>query len=288
MKNLLRRWGGILVISNRSVPTETLLPHVVYPDIREAIAWLSTAFGFCEHYRYGKPEDPSGAQMHLGKAWVMLHKARPGSASPAQLGSATQSLTLFVEDVDGHFEKAKAAGAQIVEELHETEYGERQYAAVDLAGHHWLFSRHAHDLNPADWGALVSEPLKIASRLSIAPMLSVRNGARAVDFYKAAFGAEVLFRLDDGGAVVAELSVGESKFWVADESPEHLNFSPESLRGGTVRIVMVVDDPDTAFERALAAGATAVWPVEDQPYGWRVGRIVDPFGHHWEIGKPLG
>jgi uncharacterized glyoxalase superfamily protein PhnB len=277
------------VIPNRSVPTDTLLPHVVYPDIREAIAWLSKAFGFREHYRYGEAKDPSGAQMHLGKAWVMLHKARPGSASPAQLGSATQSLTVFVEDVDGHFEKAKAAGAQIVEELHETEYGERQYAAEDLAGHHWLFSRHAHDLNPADWGALVSEPLKIAPRLSIAPMLSVRNGARAVDFYKAAFGAELLFRLDgDGGAVVAELCAGGCKFWVADESPQHLNFSPESLGGGTVRMVMVVDDPDATFQRAVAAGATTVQPVEDQPYGWRVGRIVDPFGHHWEIGKPSG
>ena len=81
--------------------------------------------------------------------------------------------------------------------------------------------------------------------------------------------------------------MGGAEFWVADESPENLNFSPESLGGGTVRLVMVVDDPDAAFARAVKAGATVVWPVEDQPYGWRVGRIVDPFGHHWEIGKPL-
>jgi PhnB protein len=87
--------------------------------------------------------------------------------------------------------------------------------------------------------------------------------------------------------VVAQLSVGGAEFWVADESPENLNFSPESLGGGTVRLVMVVDDPDAAFARAVKAGAKVVWPVADQPYGWRVGRIVDPFGHHWEIGKPL-
>ena len=124
--------------------------------------------------------------------------------------------------------------------------------------------------------------------VTIAPMLSVRNGARAIEFYIAAFGAQVVFRLDgEGGAVVAELSVGESGFWVADESPEHLNFSPESLGGGSVRMVMVVDNPDAAFERAIEAGATVVRPVDDQPYGWRVGRLVDPFGHHWEIGKPL-
>ncbi|MGH9582746.1 MAG: VOC family protein [Bryobacteraceae bacterium] len=119
-------------------------------------------------------------------------------------------------------------------------------------------------------------------------MLSVRNGARAIEFYKAAFGAEVLFRVDgEGGAVVAELSAGGSGFWLADESPEHLNFSPESLGGGSVRMVMIVNDPDAAFQRAIGAGATVVWPVDDQPYGWRVGRLVDPFGHHWEIGKPL-
>jgi len=124
---------------------------------------------------------------------------------------------------------------------------------------------------------------------AIAPMLSVRNGVKAIEFYKAAFGADELFRIDDesSGAVVARLSVGESEFWVADESPEHGNFSPESLGGGSVRMVMIVKDPDAAFERAVTAGANVVWPVSNQPYGWRVGRIVDPFGHHWEIGKPL-
>ncbi len=126
------------------------------------------------------------------------------------------------------------------------------------------------------------------ARTAISPMLSVRNGAKAVEFYKAAFGAGELFRLDDeSGAVVARLAVGTAEFWVADESPEHLNFSPESLGGGSVRMVMIVEDPDAAFARAVTAGATVVWPVTDQPYGWRVGRIVDPFGHHWEIGKPL-
>jgi len=119
-------------------------------------------------------------------------------------------------------------------------------------------------------------------------MLSVRNGAKAVEFYKAAFGAGELFRLEaPDGAVVAQLSVGGGEFWVADESPEHKNFSPESLGGATARMVMVVENPDAVFARAVAAGATVVHPVADQEYGWRVGRVVDPFGHHWEIGKPL-
>ncbi len=125
-------------------------------------------------------------------------------------------------------------------------------------------------------------------RTTLAPMLSVRRGASAVEFYKRAFGAEELFRVEDEkGEVVARLSVNGVEFWIADESPKHFNFSPESLGGATVRIVLTVGNPDAIFERAVAAGATVVSPVSDQSYGWRVGRIVDPFGHHWEIGKPL-
>jgi PhnB protein len=117
---------------------------------------------------------------------------------------------------------------------------------------------------------------------SVAPMLSVRNGARAVEFYKAAFGAQVLFRHDEAKAgVVARLSLAKS------ESPEHFNFGPETLGGGTSRMVVIVEDPDAVSEQAVAAGAVVVWPVSNQSYGWRLGRIVDPFGHHFEIGKPL-
>ena len=123
-------------------------------------------------------------------------------------------------------------------------------------------------------------------KTAIAPLLSVRNGVKAIEFYRAAFGAEELFRVDsDTGEVVARLSADGAEFWLADESPKHFNFSPETLGGGSVRMVMIVEDPDRAFERAVAAGGKVIWPVGNQ-YGWRLGRIVDPFGHHWEIGKP--
>jgi len=118
-------------------------------------------------------------------------------------------------------------------------------------------------------------------------MLSVRNGARAVEFYKSAFGAIEVFRVEDpGGAVVSRLSVDGAEFWVSDESPEHGNFSPESLGGGSVRMILTVADPDAVFAQAVAAGASEIWPVHEE-YGWRLGRVVDPFGHHWEIGHPL-
>ena len=123
--------------------------------------------------------------------------------------------------------------------------------------------------------------------MRLAPMLSVRRGAAAVEFYKTAFGARELYRIEaESGEVVVQLQAGDARFWVADESPEHLNFSPESLGGSTTRLVLVVDDPAAVFARAIAAGATQVWPVRDE-HGWRIGRLVDPFGHHWEIGKPL-
>lgn len=122
---------------------------------------------------------------------------------------------------------------------------------------------------------------------SVAPMLSVRNGARAVAFYISAFGARELYRVEDpSGAVVSQLSIHGTEFWLSDESPEHGNFSPETLGGGTVRMILTVPDPDALFDQALAAGAQSVSPVEDG-HGWRIGRLVDPFGHHWEIGHPL-
>ena len=86
--------------------------------------------------------------------------------------------------------------------------------------------------------------------------------------------------------MVATLAVDGAEFWVADESPEHQNFSPESLGGGTVRMILTVSDPDAMFARAVAAGARVVTAMTNA-YGWRLGRVADPFGHHWEIGRPL-
>lgn len=146
------------MVRNRSVPTDTVLPHVVYQDVAEALVWLSTAFGFVEHYRYGETDGPvQGAQMRLGDAWIMLESARAGRASPAQLGHGTQSLTVVVDDVDAHVDNARSAGATIVEDINETAYGERQYGAEDLEGHHWLFAQHVRDVSPDEWGATVSD-----------------------------------------------------------------------------------------------------------------------------------
>ena len=150
-----------MMISNRSVPTDTVIPHVMYRDLMQAIAWLSHAFGFVEHYRYGDPI--SGAQVKAGNAWIMLKQIRNEGKTPKELGFGTQSLTIFIEHLEAHFEKAKSAGVVILEDLHETVYGELQYVAEDLDGHHWLFSRHARDLSPDQWGAVVSQTFRAES-----------------------------------------------------------------------------------------------------------------------------
>jgi PhnB protein len=129
-----------------------------------------------------------------------------------------------------------------------------------------------------------------AAAPTVSAQLSVRRGREAIEFYRAAFGAEEVYRVggtDASPSVVAQLVAGGSSFWVSDESPEHLHFSPETLGGSTVRLLLIVDDPRAVAAQAVVLGATEVWAVEES-HGWLLGRIQDPFGHQWEIGRPLG
>ena len=121
--------------------------------------------------------------------------------------------------------------------------------------------------------------------VQIAPWLSVPEATQAVHYYKRAFGAIEMERFEDGPGLVAvaQLAIGRSRFWVQHDADS----SPGALGGRSpVRMILTVDDPDAVFAQAVAAGATEVAPVREG-HGWRVGRIVDPSGHHWEIGKPL-
>lgn len=124
---------------------------------------------------------------------------------------------------------------------------------------------------------------------TLTPLLTVRNAAQAIEFYRRAFGAvEVSRQKTPTGQIVAEMSIdGQSSFFVVDENPQAFNLSPEAVNGTTVRLSLVVDDPDALTKRALGAGASEVFPIADQPYGMRQGRVQDPYGHHWLIGKPL-
>jgi PhnB protein len=123
---------------------------------------------------------------------------------------------------------------------------------------------------------------------SLTPMLTVTDAAAALDFYRRAFDATEHTRVQTPtGQIVAEMSIDGHTFFVVDENPKAFNLSPATLGGTSVRINLVVEDADASTAQAIAAGATEVFPVADQPYGLRQGRVTDPFGHHWLIGTPL-
>jgi PhnB protein len=122
----------------------------------------------------------------------------------------------------------------------------------------------------------------------IQPELWVESPREALRFYEAAFGATVLHCVGEGDDIVAQLGVGDAAFWVAPASSTMKRLSPRALDGAaTSRTLLVVDDPDSIVGKSVAAGATRTSAVADE-HGWRLGRIVDPFGHEWEIGRPLG
>jgi uncharacterized glyoxalase superfamily protein PhnB len=141
-------------MNNRSVLSNSIVPHLVYRDVPEACEWLLRVFGFSEHFRYGDPV--SGVQIRVGEAIIMISDPRDGRESPTTVGFNTQMLTVIVDDVDAHYKRAKEQDATIWEELNETVYGERQYGVKDLDGHRWIFSQHVRDLDPEAWGATVA------------------------------------------------------------------------------------------------------------------------------------
>jgi PhnB protein len=124
---------------------------------------------------------------------------------------------------------------------------------------------------------------------TITPLLTVDDANAAVEYYKRAFDAAEVRRHDAGEQrIVVEMKVGEAPFLVVDENPSAFNHSPRSLGGTSVRVDVRVDDPDAVFARAVDAGGKELFPMADQPYGLRQGRVEDPFGHHWMVSKPLG
>jgi predicted enzyme related to lactoylglutathione lyase len=267
------------MIANRSVPTTNVLPHLVYRDVEAAVAWLGKAFGFREHYRYGDPAAISGAQLFLGSAYVMVRRARPGSQSPAQAGCETQSLTVFVDDVEGHFKKAKVAGAKILEEPHETEYGEFQFAAQDLEGHHWLFSRHAKDVSPEQWGATVTDRPPHRFALLARPrvcylQIPATEPMQSAAFYEKVFGWNIRHRgtsqpaFDDATGDVSGSWFTNLKTW----------------REPGLIVSIWVDDIEATLRQVKACGGTVLeGPQPDSPGSTSmIATFLDP------AGNPIG
>lgn len=139
---------------NRSVPDATVIPVLIYPDVRAAVDWLTEAFGFVERIRIGENHR---SQLSVGDGAVIVGDVR-GERRPPRPSEVTHSVMVRVNDVRGHFERAEAYGARIVAEPTDFEFGERQYTVEDLAGHRWTFSETLADVDPKEWGGTVSEP----------------------------------------------------------------------------------------------------------------------------------
>jgi uncharacterized glyoxalase superfamily protein PhnB len=133
---------------NRSIPAATVVPVLIYPDVRAAVAWLEAAFGFREAVKIGEDHR---SQLIVGDGAVILGDVR-GNRRPPRPGESTSSVMVRVEDARAHCERARAAGATITMEPTDFEYGERQYHAEDLAGHQWTFSETLADVAPEEWG----------------------------------------------------------------------------------------------------------------------------------------
>jgi uncharacterized glyoxalase superfamily protein PhnB len=140
--------------SNRSLPSATVIPVLIYPDVREAVAWLAAAFGFTERVRIGENHR---SQLSVGDGAVIVGDVRK-DRRPPRAGEVTHSVTVRVEDVHAHCERARLQGARIVMEPIDFEYGERQYTAEDPAGHQWTFSETLDDVAPEAWGGELVGP----------------------------------------------------------------------------------------------------------------------------------
>ncbi len=135
-----------------------IMPSLRYEDVSAALVWLGRAFGFTEHLRW---TDEGGiirhAEMRLVNAVIELSAAPEGYRNPKSLGEVCQTLVVFVDDVDNHYQKAQAAGANIITTPEDKPWGLRQYTVDDLEGHRWEFSQHLRDVPPAEWGAQIME-----------------------------------------------------------------------------------------------------------------------------------
>jgi uncharacterized glyoxalase superfamily protein PhnB len=140
--------------TNRSIPQPVVIPVLIYPDVREAVAWLTAAFGFAERVRIGESHR---SQMQVGDGAVIVADVRRDRIPPRP-GESTHSVLVRVEDARAHCERARASGARILEEPTDFEYGERQYLAEDPSGHQWLFSETLRDVAPEEWGGELVTP----------------------------------------------------------------------------------------------------------------------------------
>jgi PhnB protein len=266
-------------VENRTMPSCTIIPELVYDDVIEAMHWLCDTFGFVERWHAGDHR----AQLSFAGGTIAITEPRTSRALAGHV-----SLVIRVDDADAHHTHARARGAKILSEPSDFRYGERQYTVQDVGGHRWSFSQSIADVAPEDWGGTsgpaLDAPPTSTSGPRISVMLIVPDADAAVTWYREALGAEVLWDL--GG--VAGLEVGGAPLFLHEANPSNpAEDSPDRVGQTSVRIEVFVDDPDGFVARAVAAGAQRDSPVTAHELPWgthRQGGFEDPFGHKWSVG----
>ncbi len=291
-------------------PQPTVIPRLCFKDTRRAIEFYQRVFGAKEIMRLVDPDQKIGiAQIQIGNARILLSDEYPefGAVSPETLGGSTVRIKLMVPDVDATAQRALAAGAKIVRPVQDQFYGERVGQIADPFGYTWIIATHKEDVSTEEmqrrlnqWSERSEEKMASDAAVSkaesseskkavpyiregfhtITPYILVGGAAKFIEFMKEAFGAEEKGRvpLPNGKIMHAEVKVGNSMIELSDGN-EQYGPSPVALH-------FYVDDADATYARAIAAGATALSAMTDQPYGDREGGVKDPFGNIWFIATP--
>jgi PhnB protein len=266
-------------IDSRTMPSCTIIPELVYDDVPEAMRWLCDVFGFTERWHAGDHR----AQLTFGDGTIAITEPRTSRVLPGPV-----SLLVRVDDADAHCRRTRERGATVLAEPQDFRYGERQYTAADLGGHHWCFTQSIADVAPEEWGGTsgpaLNAPHAVLSGPRISVMLIVPDAEAAVAWYQRALGAEVLWDL--GG--VAGLRVGGAPFFLHQANADNpAEDSPDAVGQTSVRIEVFVEAPGSFIDDAVAAGATRGSPVTEHELPWgthRQGGFRDPFGHRWSVG----
>lgn len=275
--------------ADRSVDARLATPgaitylHIPATDVRQAAEFYREVFGW--HINNPDSDRPSfdDAGGQLSGAWVTDHLV---ATDPGLLPY------IYVDQVEQAVARILAHGGEIVTNpfpeglLTVATFRDPAGNVIGLWNDTTRATRSAAGLRGNRADPDTGPPHRLSTP-SVQPELWVERANAAVAFYQAAFGATVMHQVGDGEDIVAQLSVGGAGFWVAAASSSMNRFSPRAIHGTTSRTLLVVADPEQLLQQAIGAGATELSPVADE-HGWRLGRLVDPFGHEWEIGRPLG
>lgn len=267
---------------------QSITPYLVVDGAAELIEFMKSAFGAVEQLRV---PGPGGRLMHA-EVQIGDSKIELGDA-PAGMTARPSALHLYVEDVDGLYERAVAAGATSVRPPEDQAYGDRDCSLVDRFGNHWYIGRHQENVSEdelmqrfAGKGTKPRRDPKVEARpegfRTATPFLHPRGAAKLIDFMKAAFDATEVYPptvMPDGVIAHAAMRIGDS---IVEMGEAHAEFGPMP-----VHFHVQVVDVDSAYDRALRAGAVSVYEPKDQPYRERSGAVEDPAGTVWYLAAPL-